>query len=127
MEKVTVSRLHLKTLRREYLVSVNPLSWDEDEYLAKRFDYAKKARPTRAALKLGLPKHIWRVSIRPFGKADVVPRPVLTTVDWSEDNTTLGTLYNVSPPTIANWRKRAGKPPAPHGGARPGAGRRPEA
>lgn len=119
----TVRRINLRNFRQQWYNSL--VGWVSDENLAKVFADFRVARNVRREARKTLSRYRWRVSVRPEGMEDVSPKPLLCDIDWTLTNTELGCRYNVSISTIANWRRRAGKPPAPCGGVRPGAGRKP--
>lgn len=129
MTGFAVCRVNKKTLRREWLNAWEYLAhrkvvWLVSESEAAKFLSRKNAEAARVLALAKVNAYRWKVVGRPFGKVDVIKKPVLTNLDWKQSNIFLGQLHNVSSSTIANWRLAAGAPPAPRGGARPGAGRK---
>lgn len=129
MNGYVVCRQNCKTLRREWLNACEYLSdrrvvWLVSESEIAKFLSRKDAQSARQLALSAVNNYRWKVVGRPFGKVDVIKKPVLTGLDWKQTNTYLGRLYNVSSSTIANWRVAAGARPAPRGGARSGAGRK---
>lgn len=129
MTGFAVCRQNYKTLRREWLNAWEFLAhrrvvWLVSEAEAAKFLSRKNAEAARQLALSVVNAHKWKVIGRPFGKVDVIKKPVLTNLDWKQTNTFLGQLHGVSSSTIANWRAAAGARPAPRGGVRPGAGRK---
>lgn len=123
-----IRRLNLRNYSSQWwsLVENRTVVWNAYEKNATQFAQPKVAQKIRSRLAQRHDTSKWRVSVRAFGQKDVVIKPNLSYVDWSQTNVTLGKHYGVHPTTIANWRTRARRPPAPHGGSRPNAGRTPK-